>query len=70
MVPFFKSTSLLLIKMEKLRKALGEEKVVSVGLEEYFVRRKYFDTSGAVPQAENLRKIAKLDMKKVVFYFK
>ncbi|KAJ8027217.1 Jerky protein-like-like [Holothuria leucospilota] len=63
-VQALEGTSLLLIKMEKLRKALGEEKVVSVGLEEYFVRRKYFDTSGAVPQAENLLKIAKLDMKK------
>eukprot|EP00057_Strongylocentrotus_purpuratus_P029634 XP_011684108.1 PREDICTED: uncharacterized protein LOC100888053 [Strongylocentrotus purpuratus] len=58
----------LLLKDENLRKAIGE--VVSTDLMDYYVRQRYFDTSGKLDQAELMSRICLNTLEKIPLFSK
>ncbi|XP_072178926.1 uncharacterized protein [Diadema setosum] len=61
-------SQLLLLKEGTLRRAIGE--VVSTDLMDYFVRRRYFDTSGMLDQGDLLHRIALDTLSKLPLFSK
>lgn len=56
----------LLLKEELLRKAIGE--VVSTDLMDYYVKQRYFDTSGKLDQGELMHRIAVDNVRKIPLF--
>ncbi|XP_054753460.2 uncharacterized protein LOC129259183 [Lytechinus pictus] len=58
----------LLLKEENLRKATGE--VVSTDLMDYYVRQRYFDTSGKLDQAQLMNRICLTTLERIPLFGK